>query len=169
MIGGGLFVLENVTRLGNSSNFIDMRSDYGSTFEGDLIIKDCTFMGYYGYNTATGQEVNEKNVRPKGYMISTGWAGATEEYLGWDFGYTCYLPQNIVIDNFKTGVATFYLFQNIPDAAFNNPYGKSYVAPKSITIRNMVIPDGSGIVESTGSTVLRKVPVYFEYDPEEAK
>jgi hypothetical protein len=161
MIGGGLFVLENVVRLGNSSCFIDMRNDYGSTFEGDLIIKDCTFMGYYGYNTATGGQVNEKSVRPSGYMISTGWTNVSEEYIGWDFGYTCYMPQNIVIDNFKTGIGAFYLFQNIPDVAFNNPYGESYVAPKSITIRNM---DTFGIVESTGCNVLRSIPVHFEHD-----
>ena len=164
MIGGGLFVLENVTRLGNSSCFIDMRSDYGSTFEGDLIIKDCTFMGYNGYNTATGQPVNEKNVRGNGYMISTGWDTANEEYLSWDFGYTCYMPQNIVVDNFKTGIGTFHLFENIPDTAFNNPYGKSYVAPKSITIRNMAMTAGWGIVQSTGCTVLKNVPVYYEND-----
>jgi hypothetical protein len=45
--------------------------------------------------------------------------------------------------------------------AFNNPYGESYVAPKSITIRNM---DTFGIVESTGCNVLRSIPVHFEHD-----
>jgi hypothetical protein len=76
------------------------------------------------------------------------------------------MPQNIVIDNFQTGIATFHLFENIPDVAFNNPYGKSYVAPKSITIRNMEIPIGFGVVESSGCTVLKNIPVYYENDAE---
>ena len=122
-------------------------------------------MGYNGYNTAQGQDVNEKNIRSNGYMISTGWDSAKDDYLAWDFGYTCYMPQNIVVDNFKTGIATFHIFENIPDVAFNNPYGKSYVAPKSITIRNMPnMPASWGVVQSTGCTVLKNVPIYYEND-----
>ncbi len=41
-IGSGTFIVENSTIRGN--NLINLRSDYGSTWEGEFIIRDCIFV-----------------------------------------------------------------------------------------------------------------------------
>ena len=153
IIGGGTFILDRVTRVGNSANFIDMRPDYGSSFDGDIIIKDCVFEAKYGYNSMRGQSYN-KNSRETAYMFSTSvWANPTEEYLTWDFGYTCSLPENIIIDNFKCYAGEYYIFQDIPDVSFN-----TYQITKSITIKNMELID---VCKSRECTKLKAIPVTY--------
>ena len=156
IIGGGTFLLENVTRVGDSSNFMDMRSDYGSTFDGDLILKDCTFLAHYGYNTAHGDKVNTTPRDGAARLLSTGFTNASEEYLAWDFGYTCYLPQNITIENFTYKSPLFYIFPDIPDAVFANNYGTPYVCTKSVTFINM---DPLPLCSKTSLNVLNSIPV----------
>ena len=152
IIGGGTFVLDGVTRVGNSANFMDMRLDYGSSFDGDIIIKDCVFQAKYGYNSMRGQSYN-KNSRPTAYIFSTAWANPDEEYLTWDFGYTCSLPENITIDNFKCDAGEYYIFQDIPDVSFD-----TYQITKSIIMKNM---DRMEVCKSRNCTRLRSIPVTY--------
>ena len=72
VIGSGTLIVENTTVHGN--NIVSLRSDYGSTWDGDMIFRNVTLK-----NTGTAT------------LISGTW---TNHY----FGYTCYLPQNITID-----------------------------------------------------------------------
>lgn len=73
-IGAGSLRVENT--IINRGNVINLRGDYGSTWEGDVIIKDVTVMN--SGTTVTLFSASFKNH---------------------NFGYTCYLPENIVIDN----------------------------------------------------------------------
>jgi hypothetical protein len=155
IIGGGTFLLDRVTRIGNSANFMDMRLDYGSSFDGDIIMKDCVFEAKYGYNTMRGTTYN-KNSRETAYILSTAWANIPDEdYRTWDFGYTCSLPENITIDNFKCMAGEYYIFQDIPDISFN-----TYQITKSITMKNM---ERMEVCKSPDCTRLRNIPVTYIY------
>jgi hypothetical protein len=155
IIGGGTFLLDGVTRIGNSANFMDMRLDYGSSFDGDIIMKDCVFEAKYGYNTMRGTTYN-KNSRETAYILSTAWANIPDEdYRTWDFGYTCSLPENITIDNFKCMAGEYYIFQDIPDISFN-----TYQITKSITMKNM---ERMEVCKSPDCTRLRNIPVTYIY------
>jgi hypothetical protein len=154
IIGGGTFLLDRVTRIGNSANFMDMRLDYGSSFDGDIIMKDCVFEAKYGYNTMRGTSYN-KNARETAYIFWTAWASPAEDYLTWDFGYTCSLPENITIDNFKCMAGEYYIFQDIPDSSFD-----TYQITKSITIKNM---DRIDVCKSPNCKRLLSIPITYIY------
>jgi hypothetical protein len=91
-------------------------------------------------------------------------------YWLWDFGYTCYMPRNVVLDNYKTNATKLYVFNNLPNDVFvKNYYGEGtpgpysimypYVITESITFRNMKpVP----ITSSAGCTKLRAVKVIVE-------
>lgn len=57
IIGGGTFTVKNTTV--RSANFINLRNDYGSTWNGDLSIQNCTFVptspGPGGANIFSGE------------------------------------------------------------------------------------------------------------------
>jgi hypothetical protein len=70
------------------------------------------------------------------YVINVGYKTSnTNKYWDWDFGYDCYMPQNIVVENFKSGAAQTYLLPSFPDEVFTkaNPLHKT----ESITFINM--------------------------------
>ena len=79
-IGFGTFLVENSTVRGGS--FFNLRSDYGSTWEGEFIVRNCTFVPRNG-KKATPVLVNGS---------STDWH---------DFGYVCHMPRRIVFDGLK--------------------------------------------------------------------
>lgn len=79
-IGSGTFIVENSTVYGG--NLINLRSDYGSTWQGEFIIRNCVFVPSGG-RTA------------KGSLIGGSNSGQH------DFGYTCYMPEPITIENLR--------------------------------------------------------------------
>lgn len=80
LIGGGLFTLENtVVHTATRSNIITLRTDYGSTWRGEFLLKNVT-------------------------VKSTNFTGGTMAivngaHTNWDFGYACYMPERITVDN----------------------------------------------------------------------
>lgn len=111
VIGGGEMYLENVTKLTGSS-FMSLRGDYGATFKGDMTFKNCTLKGYNTYNSMKGGTLNTNARIKNGYVIQSGWAGNNNAgYWDWDFGYTCYMPQNITfIDKFNHETTNLYIY-----------------------------------------------------------
>lgn len=90
IIGAGTLYLENVVRT-TGTHFVQLRTDYGSTWEGDIVFKNCTL----------------KSTSNSCYAIEAVWTD-------WDFGYTCYLPQNVTLDNFKVeGADRAYVFSSV--------------------------------------------------------
>ena len=107
LVGSGTATLIN-SKLSRGQNnyFIRLREDYGSTWEGDVIIKNCTLV-----SSSTSVA----------YVIRADW-------INWDFGYDCYIP-NVDIDGLtvvdKNGTAlsssNVYVFKN-----FRQYYNSNY-------------------------------------------
>ncbi len=115
LIGSGTALIENTTVL--SDSFIALRSDYGSTWNGELIIRNCKF-----YPTGVATHIID--------------AENTEDH---DFGYTCYLPQRILIDGFYVHRAGInYLFKMVNSKHILNSYDAEYpvVPPQEIVVSN---------------------------------
>jgi hypothetical protein len=77
-IGEGLLLIEN-TKI-RSARMVNLRNDYGSTWNGELIIRNCEF---------TPTSLSSVNV-----IIGTNEGQH-------DFGYVCYMPERITIENLK--------------------------------------------------------------------
>ncbi len=114
IIGAGTLIIENTVVYGD--NIVNLRSDYGSTWQGDLIIRNVTLN-----NTGTAT------------LINAGWSN---HY----FGYTCYLPENIIIDGITLAKGTsVYILPNlatgVDKATVSGVENKNqYVLTKEITI-----------------------------------
>lgn len=117
VVGYGTFLMENTTFF--SSKIFCLRSDYGSTWEGNIILRNCTItpMGGVGVRIVSGSNEGDH-----------------------DYGYTCYTPTNITIDgltvNTKSDVAIFGDYN--PDVAafeYDPIYPMQFVTEK-ITVKN---------------------------------
>ena len=83
-IGDGLITIENTTLyLDGSKTAVQLRSDYGATWRGDLYMK----------NVDLKYQASRKDGNNWKYsIVSAGW----ENHY---FGYTCYLPQDIYLED----------------------------------------------------------------------
>jgi len=119
-IGSGTFLLEDTEAYGGA--LVNLRSDYGSTWNGDMIIRNCTWHPLLDRRA-----------------VFAGWNDATH-----DFGYDCYLPQNVVIDGLT--IAEDHT-DDRPLAIFNNYLGDADIPaderkympapPVSVKVRNI--------------------------------
>ncbi len=115
LIGSGTALIENTTVL--AEDFVDLRSDYGSTWNGELIIRNCKF-----YPTGVSSHIIK--------------AENSEDH---NFGYTCYLPQRIEIDGFYAHRMGFnYLFTKVNPKHNSDSYSAEYpvVPPQEIKVHN---------------------------------
>ncbi|MEE8320500.1 MAG: hypothetical protein V3R68_01515 [Gammaproteobacteria bacterium] len=76
-IGNGVLTVENSTIYGR--NLINLRRDYGSTWQGEFFIRNCVFVPAGGSPTSAS-------------LIGGSNSGQH------DFGYTCYMPERITIE-----------------------------------------------------------------------
>ena len=128
IIGWGLCHVENTHVKGGS--FIEMRHDYGSTWDGDVVIRNCGFTPLY-----------------KRANIIDGY------YTGQhDFGYRCFMPRNVTIDGLVihdenipegyTGPKLFAAYES-----YNPGTAKYIYAPaESVQICNLTVKSGKGFV-----------------------
>lgn len=79
-IGFGTLLVENTEVLG--THFISLRPDYGSTWEGDCVFRNCTW--------------RPPHAKAKRLNIIGCWNPGDH-----DFGYVCHLPEKVVVDGFK--------------------------------------------------------------------
>lgn len=115
LIGNGTALVENTTVL--SDCFIALRSDYGSTWNGELIIRNCKL-----YPTGISNHIID--------------AENSEDH---DFGYTCYLPRRVEIDGFYVHrIGNNYLFTKVNPKHNSDSYNAAYpvVPPQEITVKN---------------------------------
>lgn len=115
LIGSGTALIENTTVL--AEDFVDLRSDYGSTWNGDLIIRNCKF-----YPTGIASHIIK--------------AENSEDH---NFGYTCYLPQKVDIDGlYVHRIGINYLFNKVNPNHKSDSYSTEYpvVPPQEITVNN---------------------------------
>lgn len=79
-IGSGLLLIENSTIRGKS--LVNLRPDYGSTWQGEIVIRNCTLVP--GGDKPTSAT-----------LIGGSYSGDH------DFGYVCYMPEKITIENLR--------------------------------------------------------------------
>ena len=128
LIGMGTALIENTTVI--SASFVDLREDYGSTWNGELIIRNCKY-----YPTAVlNNIINASN---------------SETH---DFGYTCYLPQRIEIDGFFVhGIGNVNVINNVNSKHNSKDYNPAYpvVTPAEIVVKDFTcLPFGKLFVSS---------------------
>ncbi|MFM2172005.1 MAG: hypothetical protein RI957_2234, partial [Verrucomicrobiota bacterium] len=146
LTGFGTFLIENSTV--KSGNFIDLRPDYGSTWTGEWIIRDCRF------------EPNGKMSSPP-VLINGSNDGQH------DFGYECQMPWRIKIDGLHVAdgdadakSAGAFLLGN-----FNTRWSPEIVQPypyqvtKEIHLKKIVTTSGQPLRLSSHPTMFCDVKV----------
>ena len=141
IIGCGLLRVEN-TKVAARLSFISFRDDYGSTWEGDVIIRNCTF-------APPGSQLYPR-------LISTENDGQ------WDFGYPCCMPGTITIDglviddaSMPAGYAGVYLIYAVntesaelyPFTLAKTIYLSGYESSKPYRIWTNYVRDNITIIE----------------------
>jgi hypothetical protein len=146
-IGSGTFTVENCTIYGRS--LINLRSDYGSTWQGELIIRDCVFV------PAGGKTVSAS-------LIGGSYSGQH------DFGYTCYMPEKITIE--KLHIDDTYhpadykgpaIFSNFNPKMTSDSYQEKfpYIKTREVILRNVTIASGKELRISDNPFMFRDVKV----------
>jgi len=146
-IGRGIFTVENSTIYGR--NLINLRSDYGSTWQGEFVISNC------------------KIVPAGGSAISASLIGGfnTGQH---DFGYTCYMPERITIENLciddSKHPANYKgpaIFANFNSAMTDDSYVEQfpYVITREVILRNVTTTSGKALRISDNPFMFRNVTV----------
>jgi hypothetical protein len=144
-IGSGLLLVENSTIRGRS--LVNLRPDYGSTWQGELVIRNCVFV------PADGNPISAA-------LISGSYSGEH------DFGYTCYMPQRITIDNLRIDDSRHpdnyqgpAIFANFNSQRTDDSYRERfpYVLTKEVILRNLKTVSGKALRISDNSFMFREV------------
>lgn len=120
IIGYGTLLIENSTFFTNK--IINLRSDYGSSWEGDIIIRNCTIapVSQSDITVITGSNKGEH-----------------------DFGYPCYAGINVTIDGLTIENAkNAYVFANLNSNCKSENYVPQYPfnMPQKLTLKNIDTP-----------------------------
>ena len=146
LTGTGTFLIENTTV--QSSSFIDLREDYGSTWRGDVIVRNCKFA-------------------PRKGASSPSILGGSNDGQH-DFGYTCHMPARILIDGLEIADAKEpkdgkgpAIFENInprmTDSSYQQPF--PYVITREVICKNITTASGKPLRLSDNAFIFRNVKV----------
>ena len=146
-IGSGTLLVENSTIRGRS--LVNLRQDYGSTWQGEFIIRDCIFVPSGGRPVAAS-------------LISGSYTGLH------DFGYTCYMPERIIIENLHIddsnhpedyeGPAIFRDFNSkMTDSSYQEKY--PYVKTKEVILKNVTTTSGKSLRLSDNPFMFKGIKV----------
>ncbi len=147
LIGSGVFLVENTKVCG--AYFINLRSDYGSTFDGEIVIRNCEYLPRNG-------------AKADAVLINGSYSGQH------DFGYVCHMPKKITIDGLVVNDANPVNNYKGPKifAPFNNAYTSEdyvekypYVITEKVEIRNMSVKSGKPWIISNNPFMFRNVTV----------
>ncbi len=146
-IGSGTFLVENSTIRGGT--LINLRSDYGSTWQGEFVIRNCTFVPSGGRPTTAS-------------LIGGSYSGQH------DFGYTAYMPERIIIENLKIDDSSHpenyqgpAIFANFNPEMTDNSYQEKfpYVITKEVVLKNVTTTSGKPLRVSDNPFMFRNVKV----------
>lgn len=149
-IGTGTFTVENSTIRGRT--LINLRSDYGSTWQGEFVIRNCTFV------PAGGRPVS-----------ASLFGGANSGQH--DFGYTCYMPERITIENLHIDDSSHpenyngpAIFANINPKMTDESYVEKfpYVITREVILKNVTTASGKNLRVSDNPFMFRDVKVKNE-------
>lgn len=146
-IGSGKLIVENTTAYGAS--FINLRGDYGSTWQGEIVIQNCTFVPACG--------------RPVSASLISGSNDGQH-----DFGYTCYMPERISIDGLHIddsrhpkgyrGPTIFADFNpRFTDATYREKY--PYVKTREVILNDVSTASGKPLRTSKNPVMFKEVIV----------
>ncbi len=149
-IGSGVLTVENSTIYG--SRLINLRSDYGSTWQGEFFIRDCIFVPAGG--------------SPASASLIGGFNSGQH-----DFGYTCYMPERIIIENLHIddsnhpedyqGPAIFSDFNpQMTDDSYQEKY--PYITTREVVLRNVSTSSGKDLRLSDNPFQFKDVKVISE-------
>jgi len=155
LVGYGYCVIENTTLYGK--NIIKLRPDYGSTWQGDVTIRNCTWVPQWGEKL--GSEVHAV------------FHGDYEAFH--NFGYPCYMPIHVTIENLTVRDGNYsgeyggvYLFNDVctewTDDAFVQKMmteGYPYHLPESVTVSGITTESGLPMKISPNTFMFRDVPI----------
>ncbi len=147
-IGSGKLIVENTTIYGRS--LVNLRSDYGSTWQGEFIIRNCIL------------EPPAENKTESIALINGSYSGEH------DFGYVCYMPERITIENLQIrdanhsdsykGAVVFSNFNSrMKDASFQEKF--PYVKTKEVILHNITSASNNPIQISTNEYMFRSVKI----------
>lgn len=146
-IGSGTLLVENSTIRGRS--LVNLRPDYGSTWQGELVIRNCVFV------PAGGKFISAN-------LISGSYSGQH------NFGYTCYMPKRIIIDNLRIDDSRHgedyrgpAIFANFNPQLTDNSYQEKfpYVTTEEVILRNVTTASGKALRNSDNPFMFRNVKV----------
>ena len=146
-IGTGVFTLENSTVYGNT--LVNLRSDYGSTWEGEFIIRNCIFVPQ-----------NAKS----GNVSIIGGSNSGQH----DFGYVCYMPEQITIENLRiedSGHPEDYkgpaIFSNFNRQMIDDTYMEEYpfIKTKKVILKNVIASSGFPLCISDNTYMFKDTDV----------
>lgn len=149
-IGSGKFYIENSTIRGRS--LINLRSDYGSTWEGSFIIRNCVF-------------VPSKRKSDYVSLFSGSNSGLH------DFGYICYMPEMITIDQLHIDDSDqglddkkIVIFSNFNPKMVNENFKEKYpyIKTKKVILKNISISSEKKLTLSENPFMFKKVKVEKE-------
>ncbi|MFT7031680.1 MAG: hypothetical protein ACJA2S_000171 [Cyclobacteriaceae bacterium] len=146
-IGSGTFLVENSTIRGRS--LINLRRDYGSTWEGEFVIRNCIFVPAGGQKTSAS-------------LIVGSYSGQH------DFGYTCYMPERITIENLQIDDSNHpedyqgpSIFGNFNPEMIDNSYKEKfpYLKTREVILRNVTTVSGKELRLSDNPFMFKDVMV----------
>ena len=149
-IGSGLLTVENSTI--NGYALINLRSDYGSTWQGDVLIRNCVFV------PSGGKPANSSLI---------GGSNSSQH----DFGYTCYMPERITIENLQINDANHpesykgpAIFSNFNPAMKDASYQETFpfVRTQEVILRNVSTASGMALRLSDNPFLFKDVKVRTE-------
>ena len=149
-IGSGVLTIENSTIRGKT--LINLREDYGSTWQGEIVIRNCVFV-------PEGGKPSEANI------IGGSYSGQH------NFGYTCYMPERITIENLRIddsnhpedyeGPAIFKDFnEEMTDDTYQEKF--PYIRTNEIILKNVTTASGKALIISRNPFMFKDVKVHTD-------
>lgn len=151
-IGSGKLILENTTVY--SKNLIHLREDYGSTWQGEFIISNCKFV--------------PSESKSKNFTLIDGKNSGQH-----DFGYTCYMPERISIENLTIDDSNFVnnpqgglVFEDFNSEMTNDSFIEkfTYVKTKEVILKNVTTSSGKALRISNNLYMFKDVKLKYLND-----
>jgi hypothetical protein len=143
--------------------FLSIRGDYGASFDGDILLRNCHICAYPAYSSARGERESSSPL-DEAFIIAPSDATKKEEcelYYNWDFGYELFLPKNITLENFTHGAKKgLYIYTDLCNEKFVNPYKHHHRLTKKISLIGM--DDIPRIAKGDECTELFSIPLIIE-------
>lgn len=146
LIGFGQFLLENTTIEGE--NLVSLRQDYGSTWRGDFIIKNCVFI--------------PSKTKSSTLSLFSGQNSGLH-----NFGYTCYMPNKIEIDQLLIkdsnlqDYESLYIFSDFNPKMNNNDFKEEfpYIKTELVKINGVKIMSEKHLELSKNPFLFKEVKI----------